>query len=268
MNSWCKIPNNCLVQIKHSHKKRSNQPIARQSLASSVHMNSMPNVDDVLKRLRFVMGVSSDRELSTVFGYSPTAMTNRRSRGSIPYEECVRAAVEKGYSLDWLVLGRGPGPVDSDHPQEPNPVYAAAKREDSDEFVSVPLYDIQGAAGDGRLWQEERIKYFVHFRRDWLAREGLYAKDLVCVEVEGDSMEETLHDRDTVLVNRARLRGDGVYFLRMGEALRIKRLQWLADRSLRLSSDNEIYAPEIIGFENLSQVEILGHCHWRAGRIF
>src|SRR5690606_30537135 len=133
---------------------------------------------------------------------------------------------------------------------------------------SVPLYDIQAAAGNGRLFEAERIKYYVHFRRDWLFREGLYPKDLACIEVDGDSMEETLHDRDTVLVNRARVRGDGVYLLRMGEALRIKRLQWLADRSLRLSSDNERYAPEVILPEDLSQVEVLGHCHWRAGKIF
>lgn len=258
-----------LNRLDDRHDTSSSQPLGRSSFRTSMHKGNAERVDDVLKRLRFVTGVKSDRELSLRFGYSATAMTNKRQRGSVPYDECVQVAEERGISLDWLILGKGEPPAEL--AELASPVAGASQTalsgEDA-EFVSVPLYDIQAAAGNGRLFEAERIKYYVHFRRDWLAREGLYPKDLACIEVDGDSMEETLHDRDTVLVNRARVRGDGVYLLRMGEALRIKRLQWLADRSLRLSSDNERYAPEVILPEDLSQVEVLGHCHWRAGKIF
>lgn len=231
-------------------------------------MASPEQVDDVLKRLRFVTGAKSDRELSILFGYSPTAMTNKRQRGSIPYDECVQVACEKGVSLDWLVLGRGEPPAGAGTQSPVVGVSRSGESAETGEFVSVPLYDIQAAAGAGRIFTDERIKYYLHFRRDWIAREGLYPKDLVAAEVAGDSMEKTLHDRDTVLINRALRTGDGVFMLRIGEALRIKRVQKLVDGSLRLSSDNEIYAPEVIHPENLNQVEILGHCHWRGGKIY
>lgn len=196
-------------------------------------------------------------------------MTNKRQRGSVPYDECVQVAEERGISLDWLILGKGEPPADL--AVSTSPVAGASQTvlsEDDAEFVSIPLYDIQAAAGNGRFFDDERIKYYLHYRRDWIAAEGLYPKDLVAVEADGDSMLGTVDDGDTVLVNRARTTGDGVYLLRIGHALRIKRVQWLADRSLRISSDNEHYAPEVIHPEDLNQVEIIGRCHARSGKIY
>ncbi|RFA31320.1 hypothetical protein CAI21_01440 [Alkalilimnicola ehrlichii] len=230
-------------------------------------MSSDIDAAEVIARLMNAVGVRSERELSRWFGYGLTTITSKRQRGSIPYDECLRLAMERGISLDWLILGRGEPPADVAAPFEPlADVEEMATR--AEEFVDVPLYDLEAAAGAGRLFDEERIKHVLHFRRDWLASQGLFVKDLVALEVAGDSMADTLNDRDTVLVNRALRSGDGVYLLRMGEALRIKRVQWLADGSLRLSSDNDMYSPETIHLENLSQIEIIGHCHWRGGRVY
>lgn len=258
-----------LDNLNRSHETSTNQAETDRLTITSAHMKPEELVDDVIRRLRFVTKSRSDRELSVHFGYSPTAMTGKRNRGSVPYDECVQLALDRGISLDWLILGKGEPPAELTELASPvaGASQTALSGEDA-EFVSVPLYDIQAAAGNGRLFEQERIKYYVHFRRDWLAREGLYPKDLACAEVHGDSMEPTLRDSDTVLINRARRSADGVFVLRMGEALRIKRLQWRADRSLRISSDNEIYAPELLHPDQLSQVEILGHCHWRAGKIY
>lgn len=226
---------------------------------------------DVIARMRAVVDAKSDIELSAYFGGSKTLMSNKKQRGSVPYDEAVQLAIDKGISLDWLILGRGPAPSDS---YVDVPVMTSLKLSEpgracelDDEFVSIPAYDIQAAAGAGRLFDAERIKHYVKFRRDWLASEGLYPKDLVAVDVIGDSMFPTLHDKDTVLVNRALRNGDGVFLLRMGDALRIKRVQRLSDGSLRLSSDNEMYAPEVIHLEQREQVEILGLCHARSGKI-
>ena len=59
-------------------------------------------------------------------------------------------------------------------------------------------------------------------------------------------MIPSLTSGDIVLVNHAKRNGDGVFVVRMGNALRVKRLQWLANGDLRISSDNPIYQTEQI----------------------
>lgn len=243
------------------------QPEREANLRTVPYMDTKQVAVDVITRMKAVLGVESDIELSTHFGGSKTLMSNRKMRGSVPYEEAMELAVAHGLSLDWLLLGRGDAPEGV--PEVPPMAAREAEAEYSrGEFVEVPLYDLQAAAGEGRLFSSEQVKSILHFRRDWLAGEGLFEKDLVALEVVGDSMAGTLQERDITLVNRSARAGDGVYLLRMGEALRIKRLQWRADGSLRLSSDNELYDPETVYPENMDQIEILGHCHWRGGRIY
>src|SRR5690606_9499421 len=85
-----------LNKLDDRHDTGSYQPTKRSSFRTSMHKGNANRVDDVLKRLRFVTGAKSDRELSLRFGYSPTAMTNKRQRGSVPYDECVQVAEERG----------------------------------------------------------------------------------------------------------------------------------------------------------------------------
>lgn len=118
------------------------------------------------------------------------------------------------------------------------------------------------------MFDQELISSYLKFRNDWLSREGLHQKDLVAIRVAGDSMDGTLADGDTVLIDRSRKKPDGVFAIRVGDALRIKRLQQMTDGTLRVSSDNPMYQPEHIHPENMSQVDIVGQCYWRGGRVF
>ena len=157
--------------------------------------------------------------------------------------------------MDWLLFGEGEAERKSE-------LFV------DEDYVEIPLYDVEASAGAGCFFDVERIESHLKFRKDWLAREGLHAKDLVVIRVSGDSMEGTLADGDTVLIDRSRKKPDGVFAIRIGDALRIKRLQKMADGSLRVSSDNDLYQPELIHPENMDQVEIIGQCYWRGGKIF
>ncbi len=53
-------------------------------------------------------------------------------------------------------------------------------------FVSIPDYD------DGRP---------ITFRREWLTKKGYSAEHLIAVSVKGESMEPTMSDGDTVVIN-------------------------------------------------------------------
>ncbi|WP_269078960.1 S24 family peptidase [Litchfieldella anticariensis] len=90
---------------------------------------------------------------------------------------------------------------------------------------------------------------------------------MVGAKVRGDSIGETLRDGDLDLVDRSHRTTDGVFLLRMGEELRIKRVQRVAGGALILISDNEHYQPELIKPEDMRDVEILGRCEVRLGKI-
>jgi hypothetical protein len=88
-------------------------------------------------RLRQVLGVANDAQLGRALGLRESAPGNWRARDSVPYRQCVEIAAERGVSLDWLLLGRGPPkPRREDAPptgvEEPRPVdpdgYAANRQ--------------------------------------------------------------------------------------------------------------------------------------------
>ncbi|MCM5705224.1 LexA family transcriptional regulator [Larsenimonas salina] len=217
----------------------------------------------IMERMKAITGLNSDYKLAQRFGKSTSAIHNWRKRGTIPVDECIELSVEYDVSLDWLILGRDRSDALESPKQKTDQEHQFIQKD----YSGVPLYDIEAAAGPGRLFDHEHVSSFLSFHDDWITREGLHTKNLVAVRVRGDSMENTLKNGDTVLINRAITNPDGVFLIRVGDELRIKRLQRLSDGSLRLSSDNPYYAPEIIAPEALQNVHIIGHCHWHSGRV-
>ncbi len=212
----------------------------------------------ILNRMKDALGMERDKDVAAYFGVNPQMIYNWKARGTVPLDQCVKLRLEKGVTLDWLLLGLGEGEVDDGY---------TALIGDPD-YAEIPVYDIEASAGDGCMFDQEVITSYLKFRKDWLTREGLQSSNLVAIRVSGDSMDGTLANGDTVLIDRSRKRPDGVFAIRIGDALRIKRLQKMADGSLRVSSDNEMYQPEIIHPENMGQVDIVGQCYWRGGRVF
>ncbi len=137
------------------------------------------------------------------------------------------------------------------------------------DLVPVSMYDIEAAAGAGRSFEGEPIKTTLQFPRSELTAQGLDPAQIVGVQVRGDSMDGTLADGDWVLVNRANRdpKQEGVFLLLLSGERRIKRVQRLAGGALYLISDNELYQPEMIKPQDMGDLEILGRCEIRIGRV-
>ena len=103
-----------------------------------------------------------------------------------------------------------------------DPAARAAATADGD-FVGVS--ELASAAGDGTEVYDERITGRIKFLRSWLARHGLVARHCRIIQVSGESMEPTLVDGGSILVNHAsRRRHVGhIYVVRTGDGLVVKR---------------------------------------------
>jgi phage repressor protein C with HTH and peptisase S24 domain len=140
---------------------------------------------------------------------------------------------------------------------------------DRSELVRVPRLDVGASAGAGALDAQDRALGRVGFDKSWLRRLGVAAGELSLIRVEGDSMAPTLADGDEILVDRAdraaRLR-DGVYVLRVDEALVVKRVALSpAGRDLSVLSDNPAY-PSWPHCDPAS-IDVVGRVVWVGRRL-
>ncbi|MGE7993519.1 helix-turn-helix domain-containing protein [Pseudomonas sp. NPDC089554] len=65
------------------------------------------SVIGVLARLKAITNSRSDSELARTLGISAQTLSSWKVRDSIPYPMLLELAVDKGLSLDWLILGVG-----------------------------------------------------------------------------------------------------------------------------------------------------------------
>lgn len=210
----------------------------------------------MLERAKLALSASSDKDFAHKLGINASTVVGYKQRGVVPLEQCIKIAEQTGVSLDWLILGKG----------ESDKNTVAGKATPS--VVLVPLYDVPVSAGHGSFFDAENVIQQIPFDAEWLEREDLIAGQLACLPIEGDSMSPGLKTSDIVLVDLTHQRGDGVFVLRLNGALRIKRLQWLADGRLRISSDNPIYETEYVDPNTPpDDFAIIGFCHTKIGRV-
>src|SRR6185437_11800328 len=92
--------------------------------------------------------------------------------------------------------------------------------------------------------QNPQVVDYLSFQPEWLVRTlNVDARNMALVEVVGDSMSPTIDEGDLVLVDlrEARFRHDGIYVMRTGGDLAVKRLQRQPEGNLLIRSDNPAY---------------------------
>ena len=137
-------------------------------------------------------------------------------------------------------------------------------------LVSVKRHPVTVSAGPGAIVTEELGKPYFAFDERWLkALTPSSPANLSIVRVEGDSMAPTLNAGDDILVDLGdageRLR-DGIYVLRIDEALVVKRIALNpVGRRITVQSDNPAYPdwPDC----GLKDINPIGRVIWSGRRI-
>ena len=137
-------------------------------------------------------------------------------------------------------------------------------------LVSIKRHPVSVSAGPGAIVTEELGRPYFAFDERWLKALTATASDnLSMVRVEGDSMAPTLNAGDDILVDLGdsadRLR-DGIYVLRIDEALVVKRVALNpVGRRLTIQSDNPAYPdwPDC----SLDDIRPIGRVIWSGRRI-
>ena len=104
----------------------------------------------------------------------------------------------------------------------------------------VEVVELAAAAGCSTTDLDETVIGHVAFSRSWLDRRGLDPTRCIVIRVRGESMEPTLPDGCSILVNCARhqRRTGHIYVLRTDDGVVVKRLDKGEDGTWRLQSDH------------------------------
>jgi phage repressor protein C with HTH and peptisase S24 domain len=122
-----------------------------------------------------------------------------------------------------------------------------------------PIYDTPAQAGDGSMdFTEEPVGYMPPSQS--LSSTG---RDVYWMPVIGDSMGERYKKHTLVPVAKFHdpvddFAADDVYVIKLDGAVKIKRLQRLSGRRIRIISDNDAYPNEIIELDDGTEFEIIG----------
>jgi hypothetical protein len=245
------------------------------------------------ERLQFLWSDAKPAQIARDLNWSISGVLRIFEKDTIPKAETLVSIQKlKGCDWNWLMTGEGvpfPEEVATGSNQELlEPVGHNAKwiaqgattalevldtlgnPVDLSEFVFIPRYNVKVAAGHGYVVEDEKPRFTMAFRKYWIRLHlRTDPKSLSVVKVTGDSMEGVLFDGDNVLVDHSRNQpGNGLYVLRIGEELIVKRTQTLPGNHLLVSSANEAYQPfELNLADETSGVEIIGKVVWFGRQI-
>ncbi|WP_413112120.1 LexA family transcriptional regulator [Thaumasiovibrio sp. DFM-14] len=223
----------------------------------------MDKIGSLPERLKELIGSQSVRSFALDIGVSETAIRKYLKAETAPsLEISIRICQACNAKLEWFAMGTGNKEPFEDHSQDSMYVSTtpAAMPDFEEEFALVPGYHIQVSTGNGCNALDQQPKRFLAFRRKYLDYKGLNPEKLAVVFARGDSMEETIKDNDSLLVNLESVKPiDGhIFVVRLGDELYAKRIQKSYDGSLRLISDNREYASIEVPATDLDQLCIIG----------
>lgn len=201
--------------------------------------------------------------LSRLLGRNPAYIQQYIKRGS-PRRlgEDERRTIARYLGVPESAIG---GPVST------GPVTLPAEQvgaRDEVDLILVPRLAVGASAGPGALAGDEQMRGRMAFPAAWLRQVGSSPAALSVIKVDGDSMLPTLGDDDDILVDSgdgaARLR-DGIYVLRIDDALQVKRLALRPDGGLDVLSDNGQY-PSWLSVDP-QRISIVGRVIWMGRRL-
>ncbi len=239
--------------------------------ARKIPMTRVPQLRQALPaRLRAVreaLGMTQ-RKFSAAANIPLPSLKDYEGGNSIPGAEALSRYAHRGADLNWLLRGDKGGPLLSRG--EP----AAAEPPDAG-FARLRLYDLQArvTAGLRSMVETKRVVDALTFNENWIRQAFRVApEDLRVVFVEGDSMEPDLRAGDMVLIDHTDTGAsrEGIYVVRMDEALLVKQLQRLPSGLIRVLARNSAYESFTVPIANIERQDkfaIIGRVVWMGKRL-
>ncbi len=215
--------------------------------------------DGFSARIRALIDEHGRQKICKDTGLSSAQLQRLRTGSDTTRKNLIEISKSVGANVLWLATGEGPKLLCEI--QSPSAPYRADPNcgPVSSDYVQIPKLDIQAAAGTGSVVTTEEVTDMYSYKKEWLRRElGVPPTDLRIIRVDGESMAPTLRSGELIFVDmrKSNFTGDGVYIVRMGDAIMCKHVQRLPGHVLRVTSENTNYSSFDIKLDESSNDEV------------
>ena len=207
------------------------------------------NFENFLQRLYDVTELDSLSDLARVLRVNRSAVSQARKKNTIPATWLLQLYRRFNLNPDWLEKGTGETFL------KPSGEFPAA-------FQSIPKVRARLCAGGGSFEVAADVVGYYSFKQSWLQQKGR-AKEMVLMDVFGNSMAPEIKDGDTVLIDQSQkaIIAGAIYALGIEDTIMVKRVE-RHPRKLVLLSDNKEYAPLYLADEEIGGIRIIGKVLW------
>jgi phage repressor protein C with HTH and peptisase S24 domain len=200
------------------------------------------------QRLCDVTPISSQANLAKSLGISRAAITQAKTNDNIPPKWIAKLSQIYNLNPGWLEKRTEPKTLNQNNFQEI--------------YLQIPKIRARLSAGGGSFETDPEIEEFYSFRKDWLSKKGK-AKDMVLMDITGNSMEPELKEKDTVLIDQSQkaVLAGAIYAVGLDDTIVVKRLEKRPNK-LVLLSENRTYPMISFEGEEMNSVRIIGKVVW------
>ncbi|NLD37582.1 MAG: transcriptional regulator [Desulfatiglans sp.] len=200
------------------------------------------------QRLCDASPIASQTDLAKTLNLSRAAISQQCKKNNVPKSWILELSQKYNLNPEWLVKGVPPINLSQDNFH--------------DKFVEVPKVVARLSAGHGSFETEPEHKEFYSFRKDWLSKKG-NAKEMVLMDIVGNSMEPELKEGDTVLIDQSQkaILAGAIYAAGLEDTIMVKRVEKRPNK-LVLISENSNYQDIVFEGEEMNSVRIIGKVIW------
>lgn len=231
--------------------------------------------EEFSKRLKEALAINNKNGwgegayLAKITNVTPKASNKWLNAESIPNREKI-IQLAKILNVNSLWLEYGEGEIKSVKVDNAEIIGDISTWDDNtpldDDEVEVPFFkEVELAAGNGKTEVIELTDRKLRFSKRTLRDAGVSPKDVACARISGNSMERLIIDGATIGIDTSEkniIDGE-IYAFDHDGMLRVKYLYRMPGGAIRLRSENsEEHGDEIIPFEKLDELRILGWVFW------
>lgn len=233
----------------------------------------MPTLGENLKKIRKAKGFTQE-SLSKKSGVKQSVISDLETGTAKTTGSILELAAALGVSAETLKKGvvdnselsaQKSAPFYSNVQAKPVIAWEAPEDLDSNTYVIIPHVDVKFSAGDGHIVEYEPVQNAKCSAQtwDWIQKKRISPKNLITVDIDGDSMEPNIKNGSIVTLDKSintleQVQSGKVYAIRYGNELKIKRLSRRFDGALIIDSDNPDYEREIVELDQLEHISIIG----------
>jgi phage repressor protein C with HTH and peptisase S24 domain len=200
-------------------------------------------------RVSEATGIDSQIALADAIGVNRSAITQAKKKDAVPDKWILHLSRKFHLNPDWIESGVG-----QKHSNISGIHYS--------DFRKIPKVTARLSAGGGSFEVGEDIEGYYAFQDEWLRKKGS-PKNMVLMDIVGNSMEPELRDGDTVLIDESQknILSGAIYAVGVEDTVMVKRVEKHPSK-LVLQSDNKNYSPIYLQAEEMDTARIIGKVIW------